>query len=34
VSVTPLMMDLTDDAMRDEVARWTVDGFARVDPAR
>jgi 5'-nucleotidase len=34
VSVTPLMLDLTDDAMRDEVARWTVDGFERVDPAR
>ena len=29
VSVTPLMLDLTDDAMRSEVARWTVAGFER-----
>jgi 5'-nucleotidase len=34
VSVTPLKHDLTDDAMLDEVVRWTVDGFARVEPAR
>jgi hypothetical protein len=34
VSVTPLQLDLTDDPMREEVARWTVDGFERVDPAR
>jgi 5'-nucleotidase len=29
VSVTPLMLDLTDDAMRREVALWTVEGFER-----
>ncbi len=29
VSVTPLMLDLTDEAMRKEVARWTIEGFAR-----
>jgi 5'-nucleotidase len=29
VSVTPLMLDLTDDAMRAEVARWAVQGFER-----
>ena len=32
VSVTPLKLDLTDDAMREQVGRWTVDGFERVDP--
>jgi 5'-nucleotidase len=31
VSVTPLMLDLTDDAMRAEVARWTLEGFERHD---
>jgi 5'-nucleotidase len=34
VSVTPLMLDLTDDAMREEVSGWSVDGFERVDPTR
>jgi 5'-nucleotidase len=29
VSVTPLSLDLTDDAMRAVVAAWTVEGFAR-----
>jgi 5'-nucleotidase len=29
VSVTPLHLDLTDDAMRAVVARWPVEGFAR-----
>jgi 5'-nucleotidase len=29
VSVTPLMLDLTDDAMRDSVARWQLAGFER-----
>jgi 5'-nucleotidase len=29
VSVTPLMLDLTDDAMRGEVALWTIEGFER-----
>jgi 5'-nucleotidase len=31
VSVTPLQLDLTDDAMRAEVGRWPVDGFERFD---
>ncbi|HET8644766.1 MAG TPA: 5'/3'-nucleotidase SurE [Vicinamibacteria bacterium] len=34
VSVTPLQLDLTDEAMRAEVSTWTVDGFERVDPRR
>jgi len=29
VSVTPLMLDLTDEKAREDVARWTVAGFAR-----
>jgi 5'-nucleotidase len=29
VSVTPLMLDLTDDAMRREVALWKLEGFQR-----
>jgi len=29
VSVTPLSLDLTDDAMRAVVAGWTIEGFAR-----
>jgi 5'-nucleotidase len=29
VSVTPLMLDLTDEPMRAVVASWTVEGFAR-----
>jgi 5'-nucleotidase len=29
VSVTPLMLDLTDEPMRAVVAGWTVEGFAR-----
>jgi 5'-nucleotidase len=31
VSVTPLHMDLTQHAMRAEIARWPVSGFKRVD---
>jgi hypothetical protein len=30
VSVTPLSLDLTDDAMRAVVAAWTIEGFARL----
>ncbi len=29
VSVTPLMLDLTDQAMRGEIAGWTIEGFER-----
>ncbi len=29
ISVTPLMLDLTDDAMRATVAGWAVEGFQR-----
>jgi len=29
VSVTPLMLDLTDEGMLKEIAGWTVDGFTR-----
>jgi 5'-nucleotidase len=29
VSVTPLMLDLTDEPMRKTVASWAVEGFAR-----
>jgi 5'-nucleotidase len=29
VSVTPLMLDLTDEPMRAVVASWTIEGFAR-----
>ena len=29
VSVTPLMLDLTDEPMRETVASWRVEGFAR-----
>jgi 5'-nucleotidase len=32
VSVTPLMLDLTDEPMRREVSGWTVEGFARHEP--
>jgi 5'-nucleotidase len=34
VSVTPLHLDLTDDAMREDVSRWEVGGFARFEAAR
>ena len=30
VSVTPLQLDLTDEATRAEVKRWPVDGLTRV----
>jgi 5'-nucleotidase len=33
VSVTPLHLDLTDDAVRAQVERWPVEGFARCGPA-
>jgi 5'-nucleotidase len=29
VSVTPLMLDLTDEPMRAVVCSWTIEGFAR-----
>ncbi len=29
VSVTPLMLDLTDEPMRKEIAGWTLEGFTR-----
>jgi 5'/3'-nucleotidase len=29
VSVTPMMLDLTDEPMREHVARWTVEGFTQ-----
>ena len=29
VSVTPLMLDLTDEPMRGLVSSWTIEGFAR-----
>ena len=29
VSVTPLMLDLTDEPMRETVASWPVEGFVR-----
>ena len=29
ISLTPLQLDLTDDAMRERVARWSVGGFPR-----
>jgi 5'-nucleotidase len=29
VSVTPLQLDLTDDAVRVEIARWPVEGYTR-----
>ena len=29
VSVTPLQLDLTDDALRPVIAAWTVDGYGR-----
>jgi 5'-nucleotidase len=32
VSVTPLQLDLTDDAMRAEMARWPVEGYQRKGP--
>ena len=32
VSVTPLMHDLTDDGMREQVRRWPVEGFPQVEP--
>ncbi|HVR71669.1 MAG TPA: 5'/3'-nucleotidase SurE [Vicinamibacteria bacterium] len=32
VSVTPLQLDLTDDALRETVAAWPVQGFPRVGP--
>lgn len=31
-SVTPLHLDLSDDTMREEVARWEVDGFRQSVP--
>jgi len=31
VSVTPLKLDLTDEAMRQDVLRWELDGYPRVD---
>jgi 5'-nucleotidase len=31
VSVTPLMLDLTDEAMRNEVGQWRLEGFRRFD---
>jgi 5'-nucleotidase len=31
VSVTPLKLDLTDEAMRQDVLRWDLDGYARVE---
>jgi 5'-nucleotidase len=31
VSVTPLMLDLTDEAMRSEVGHWRLEGFRRFD---
>lgn len=34
VSVTPLMLDLTDEAMGEEVSQWQVEDFERVDPLR
>jgi 5'-nucleotidase len=33
VSVTPLHLDLTDDALRDEIDRWPVEGFPRASYA-
>src|SRR5437762_7166842 len=32
VSVTPLQLDLTDDAMMPSIARWTVEGYRRSEP--
>ena len=32
VSVTPLQLDLTDDAMRTQIARWPVEGYERKGP--
>jgi 5'-nucleotidase len=32
VSVTPLQLDLTDDALREAVAAWPLQGFPRVGP--
>jgi 5'-nucleotidase len=29
VSVTPLMLDLTDEPMRAALASWAIEGFAR-----
>jgi 5'/3'-nucleotidase len=34
VSVTPLQLDLTDDALRERVAGWTLEGFTQARPAR
>lgn len=31
VSVTPLQMDLTDDAMRAELSRWSLEGVQRIE---
>jgi len=31
ISVTPLHLDLTDTAVREEVSRWRVEGFERID---
>jgi len=31
VSVTPLKLDLTDEAMRQDVLRWELEGYPRVD---
>jgi 5'-nucleotidase len=33
VSVTPLQLDLTDDALRERVAAWTLEGFTQARPA-
>jgi 5'-nucleotidase len=32
VSVTPLQLDLTDDALRARLAAWPLQGFARIGP--
>jgi 5'-nucleotidase len=32
ISVTPLMLDLTDDALREEVRGWRPEGFRQADP--
>ncbi len=32
VSVTPLQLDLTDDALREAVAAWPLQGFSQVGP--
>jgi 5'-nucleotidase len=32
-SVTPLQLDLTDDAMREDIGRWPLNGFQRFEAA-